>query len=248
MNKQGRNEYVDIIFERLIWESKNKQKGGLYHKSQVSFAYNSNRIEGSTLTQEETEQIFETKQLLLNSEEAKPVNDIIETVNHFRVFDFVLETVESKLTSDLIKKYHKKLKEGIIIDNPSYQVIGSWKKFPNVVGGEEKMPPKKVSQEIESLLIWEQGQDMSSINKLAEFHYRFEEIHPFYDGNGRVGRLILFKQCLQYGIDPFIILNNQKAFYYRGLRQFDNEKGFLIGTFETSQDAYKKTAKYFLGI
>jgi Fic family protein len=230
---------VEKIKEQLIFEKNNKMSGGLYHKSQIAFAYNSNRIEGSSLTHDETAQIFETQNILIEKNVAKPVNDIVETINHFKAFDTVLNTVSKVANEKYIKQLHFTLKNGIFIEKEQVQIIGDWKKQENYVGDVKTVHPDNVGIEIKKLIKME----TKNLEDIATFHYRFENIHPFYDGNGRVGRLLAFKQCLENNVLPFIILNSQKAYYYRGLKKFKNDKQYLTGTFEAAQDAYLESAK-----
>lgn len=220
-----------------------KISGGLYHETQVRLTYNSNRIEGSKLSEDQTRLIFETS--TFGSEEGVPINDIIETANHFRAIDYIIDCAEEPLTEDIIKNLHKILKNGTRDSHLSWFNVGEYKSKPNVVGGEETTPPSKVREEIKKLLIaYSQTSDMS-IENIVKFHHDFEKIHPFQDGNGRVGRLIAFKECLRFNIVPFIIEDSKKMFYYRGLKEWNRERGFLIETCLDGQDAYKALLKYF---
>ncbi len=229
----------------LIDEQQAHRKGGLYHKTQVQLAYNSNRIEGSKLTEEQTRYIFETRTIGFKDQEAVPVDDIIETTNHFVAFDYLLRTIEEPLTEGIIKEFHRILKTGTADAQKSYFNVGDYKKLANEVGGRETSKPADVAKEMKSLQEWYHAQKDVTIHTLAEYHWRFESIHPFQDGNGRVGRLIMFKECLKYNIVPFIIEDNLKLYYYRGLKEWNNEKGFLTDTCLTAQDKYKAYLDYF---
>ena len=220
-----------------------KISGGLYHETQVRLTYNSNRIEGSKLSEDHTRLIFETSTFC--SEEGVPINDIIETANHFRAIDYIIDCAEEPLTEDIIKDLHKIIKNGTRDSHLSLFNVGEYKARANIVGGEEATPPSKVREEIKKLLIaYSQISDMS-IENIVKFHHDFEKIHPFQDGNGRVGRLIAFKECLRFNIVPFIIEDSKKMFYYRGLKEWNRERGFLIETCLDGQDAYKALLKYF---
>ena len=236
---------MNKLTEFLIEEQKAKRKGGLYHKTQVQLAYNSNRIEGSKLTEEQTRYIFETRTIGFKDQEAVSVDDIIETTNHFVAFDYLLRTIEEPLTEGIIKEFHRILKTGTADAQKSYFNVGDYKKLANEVGGHETCKPSNVAKEMKSLQEWYQAQKDITFHTLAEYHWRFENIHPFQDGNGRVGRLIMFKECLKYNIVPFIIEDNLKMFYYRGLKEWNNEKGYLTDTCLTAQDKYKAYLDYF---
>lgn len=229
----------------LIDEQLAHRKGGLYHKTQVQLAYNSNRIEGSKLTEEQTRYIFETRTIGFKDQEAVPVDDIIETTNHFVAFDYLLRTIEKPLSNEMIKEFHCILKTGIADAQKSYFNVGDWKKLANEVGGRETCRPADVAREMQALSLWYVAQNDFSIQTLAEYHWRFERIHPFQDGNGRVGRLILFRECLRHNIMPFVIDNEHKMFYYRGLSEYSDTPGFLVGTMQSAQDTYVAWVKYF---
>ena len=231
------------ILQVLREEKYAKISGGLYHETQVRLTYNSNRIEGSKLSEDQTRLIFETN--TISAEWGIPVDDIIETANHFRAIDYIIDCAEEPLTEDIIKELHKILKTGTKDSHLSWFNVGEYKLRPNVVGGQETTPPFKVAGEIKKLLIaYTQISDMS-IENIIKFHHDFEKIHPFQDGNGRVGRLIAFKECLRFNIVPFIIEDSKKMFYYRGLKEWANEPGFLIDTCLDGQDTYKKLLTYF---
>ncbi|MCQ2338700.1 MAG: Fic family protein [Paludibacteraceae bacterium] len=229
----------------LIDECNSKRKGGLYHKTQVQLAYNSNRIEGSKLTEEQTRYIFETRTIGFKNQDAIPVDDIIETTNHFVAFDFLLHTIDEPLTESIIKEFHRIIKTSTADAQKPYFVVGGWKKLANEVGGRETCKPENVENEMRSLLQWYESQKEISIYTLAELHWRFENIHPFQDGNGRVGRLILFRECLRNSVMPLIIDNEHKMYYYRGLSEFGQTPEFLVGTMQSAQDVYEAWIKYF---
>lgn len=229
----------------LVDEQKAHRKGGLYHKTQVQLAYNSNRIEGSKLTEEQTRYIFETRTIGFKDQEAVPVDDIIETTNHFVAFDYLMQTIGEPLSDALIKEFHRILKTGTADAQKPYFNVGDWKQLANEVEGRETCHPAHVAQEMKELSEWYFAQSNVSVNTLAEYHWRFERIHPFQDGNGRVGRLILFRECLRHNIKPFVIDNEHKMYYYRGLSEFSSTPGFLIGTIQSAQDTYTAWVKYF---
>ena len=229
----------------LIDEQQAHRKGGLYHKTQVQLAYNSNRIEGSKLTEEQTRYIFETRTIGFKDQDAVPVDDIIETTNHFIAFDYLLRTINEPLSEKIIKEFHRILKSGTADAQKPYFSVGDYKQLANEVGGRETCKPADVAQEMKSLHDWYNSVNDITINTLAEYHWRFESIHPFQDGNGRVGRLILFRECLRNSIMPFVIDNEHKMFYYRGLSEFKQTPGFLVGTMQSAQDVYESWVKYF---
>ena len=231
------------ILQVLREEMYGKISGGLYHETQVRLTYNSNRMEGSKLSEAQTRLIFETQ--TIGAEDGIPVNDIIETNNHFRAIDFVIERAEDDLTEDCIKELHRILKMATNDSRIVWFKVGEYKSKPNVVGGEPTVPPKQVCVEMQNLLIWYANIKTVCFEDIVEFHYRFEKIHPFQDGNGRVGRLIAFKECLRHNIVPFIIEDNKKAFYYRGLREWNTDRAFLLETCLDGQDTYKALIKDF---
>lgn len=232
----------NAILQDLREEKDAKISGGLYHETQVRLTYNSNRIEGSKLSEDQTRLIFETN--TIGAEDGVPVDDIIETSNHFRAIDYVIDCAEEPLTEVLIKKLHKILKTGTKDSYVSWFNVGDYKQKANVVGGNETTPPSKVAVAIKKLLA-DYEKKKVGINDIIEFHYNFEKIHPFQDGNGRVGRLICFKECLRFNIVPFIIEDSKKMFYYRGLKEWNTEKGYLTDTCLDGQDTYKKLLDYF---
>lgn len=232
------------MLQVLRAEQEQKQKGGIYHKLQVDFAYNSNHIEGSRLSHEQTQYIYDTKTVGL---EPAKVDDIIETVNHFRCFDYIIKTVDELLTQEYIKKLHKILKTGTMASERQEAVVGNYKKYPNVVSDMETTHPDNVEQEIEKLIVGYETKNSRSFEDIIDFHACFEKIHPFYDGNGRTGRLIMFKECLRCDIVPFIITDEYKMYYYRGLKQWQTggEKGYLRDTCLLMQDQMTDIIKYF---
>ncbi|MDR0232310.1 MAG: Fic family protein [Dysgonamonadaceae bacterium] len=238
---------INNLSTYLKEEKEARRKGGLYHKTQINLAYNSNRIEGSKLTEEQTRYIFETRTIGFKEEEAVPVDDIIETSNHFVAFDYLLDTIDMLFSNTLIKEFHRILKTGTSEATKKWFNIGEWKKLPNEVGGIETTLPQDVEKNMNNLNDWYNSLPKVELENIVEYHYRFEEIHPFQDGNGRVGRLIMFRECLKNNIIPFIIDDNYKQFYYRGLKEFANVKGYLIDTCLSVQDTYTEWVKYFYG-
>ena len=224
-----------------------KRKGGLYHKTQIDLAYNSNRIEGSKLTEEQTRYIFETRTIGFKDQEAVPIDDIIETSNHFVAFDYLLDTADIPFSNALIKKFHSILKSSTSDAAKEWFKVGKWKGLPNEVGGAATTLPHNIESEMDELHDWYHSIPEIEFENIVEYHYRFEKIHPFQDGNGRVGRLIMFRECLRNNIIPFIIDNNHKQFYYRGLKEFANVRGYLIDTCLSAQDTYTDWVKYFYG-
>jgi len=233
------------IANKLIEEKKSRFHGGLYHKTQVNLTYNSNRIEGSRLTEEQTRYIFETHTIGFKDEEAIPVDDIIETTNHFVAFDYLLDTLDLPLSAEIIREFHRILKSGTSNAIRPWFAVGNWKKLPNEVGGAETTKPENVDNEIELLNKWYLNRESISFENVVEYHYRFEKIHPFQDGNGRVGRLILFRECLKNDVVPFIIDETHKQFYYRGLKEFERVQDYLMDTCHSAQDTYNQWVKYF---
>jgi Fic family protein len=231
----------------LLEEKKARLKGGLYHKTQINLAYNSNKIEGSKLTEEQTRYIFETRTIGFKDQEAVPVDDIIETSNHFIAFDYLLDTIEKPLSNDLIKEFHRILKTGTSDSTKDWFNVGHWKKLPNEVGGLETTLPQNVDSEMNKLNNQYTSNNNIHFENIVEYHYNFEKIHPFQDGNGRVGRLIMFRECLRNDIIPFIIDDNYKQFYYRGLKEFERVREYLIDTCLSAQDIYKEWVSYFYG-
>lgn len=234
---------------KILKEQKDmKLKGNLYHNTQITFAYNTNHIEGSKLTEEQTRYIYETNTLLTKKDDITDIDDILETANHFKLVDYMLDIAEQKLDENIIKEFHKILKEGTLSSRKEWFVVGDYKKLPNEVGGLKTTEPKNVVKEMKKLIQWYESIEKVTINEIIEFHAKFEKIHPFQDGNGRIGRIIAFKECLKNSIVPFIILDKEKLFYYRGLNQYqtNKEKGYLVDTCLNAQDQYINTIRYFL--
>ena len=225
-------------------EKDSSLKGSIYHKIQIDLTYNSNHIEGSRLSHNQTRFIFETNTLGITDDAVK-VDDIIETVNHFRCIDLAIEGANTKLSESFIKQLHYILKTGTTDAQKSWFRTGDYKMLENQVGGSETVRPENVAAEMKSLLADYNSKSEITFDDILDFHVRFESIHPFQDGNGRVGRLIMFKECLKYNIVPFIIEDNLKMFYYRGLKEWNNEKGYLTDTCLTAQDKYKAYLDYF---
>ena len=221
-----------------------KMKGSIYHRTQIDLTYNSNHIEGSRLTHEQTRHIFETNTLGI-SEESVNVDDIIETTNHFRCIDLIIDRTEEKLSGSFIKELHRILKSGTSDSRKDWFAVGEYKLLPNEVGGHETCLPEDVSKEMKALLKEYNAKKQKSFDDILDFHHRFERIHPFQDGNGRVGRLIMFKECMANGHIPFIVTDELKWFYYRGLQQWPDIKGYLRDTCLTAQDRFKAMMDYY---
>ncbi|MCH5294200.1 MAG: Fic family protein [Treponema sp.] len=219
--------------------------GGIYHRTQIDLTYNSNHIEGSRLTHEQTRYIFETRTIGFKDQDAVPVDDILETANHFVAFDYLLRTVGEPLTEDIIKELHRILKTGTADAQKPYFNVGDYKQLANEVGGRETCLPADVAREMRALCGWYDAVPDVTLHTLAEHHWRFERIHPFQDGNGRVGRLIMLKECLRHSIVPFIITEELKLFYYRGIKSWDEERGYLRDTCLSAQDEMKSALDYF---
>ena len=221
-----------------------KLKGGIYHRTQIDLTYNSNHIEGSRLTHDQTRYIFETNTIGIEGESVR-VDDIIETTNHFRCIDIIIDRAEERLTESLIKELHAVLKAGTSDSRRDWFAVGDYKRLPNEVGGNDTTAPEDVKQEMKTLLAEYNAIKQKSFDDILDLHQRFEAIHPFQDGNGRVGRLIMFKECLANSIVPFIITDDLKMFYYRGLQQWPHIKEYLRDTCLTAQDNYKALLDYF---
>ena len=232
------------LLEHLQAEKAARLSGGIYHRVQIDLTYNSNHMEGSRLTHDQTRFIFETNTVGI-SEEAVNVDDIIEASNHFRCIDWIIDNAKRSLTEKGIKHLHAMLKSGTSDSRKNWFAVGEYKRLPNEVGGRMTTPPEQVTEELAALLTEYNDSPSKTIEELIEFHVRFERIHPFQDGNGRIGRLILFKECLRWGIIPFIIEDDLKMFYYRGLSEWDNLRGYLVDTCLTAQDRFKKTLDDF---
>ena len=231
------------LLTALTEQMEMRMKGGIYHKTQIDLTYNSNHIEGSRLSHEQTRYIFETNTIGV-TQEAVNVNDIVETVNHFRCIDLIIEHATDELSIDFIKELHKVLKTGTSDSRKDWFAVGDYKRLPNEVGGEETCPPEQVAELMEEMLA-DYLNSKRQFEDILDLHVRFERIHPFQDGNGRVGRLIMFKECLCSGIVPFIITDELKMFYYRGLSEWGHVNGYLTDTCLTAQDQYKTSLDYF---
>ena len=231
---------LDILQEQKA----SKYSGGIYHKTQIDLTYNSNHIEGSRLTHDQTRYIFETNTISVENEVLN-VDDVIETANHFRCIDMIIDNAKAALTEKFIKELHLILKTGTSYSRKEWFVVGDYKNMPNEVGGMEIALPEEVADKMKALLKEYNGKEEKTFEDVLDFHVKFEKIHPFQDGNGRGGRLVLFKECLKYNIVPFIIEDDLKMFYYRGLKEWNNEKGYLTDTCLTAQDKYKAYLDYF---
>lgn len=233
----------NLLLQTLRDEKSIRLSGGLYHELQVRLTYNSNHIEGSQLSEDQTRLIFETN--TLGAETGLPVDDIIETANHFRGIDFVIDRAEQPLNEEIIKELHRILKQGTTESSLEWFAVGDYKRRPNMVGGRETAKPQDVARQMKQLLLRYESLNRVEFDDIVEFHYQFELIHPFQDGNGRVGRLIALKECLRHGIVPFIIEDSKKLFYYRGLSQWESEKGYLRETCLDGQDTFIKLMSQF---
>ena len=219
-------------------------KGSIYHRTQIDLTYNSNHIEGSKLTHDQTRYIFETNTIGITDQTVN-VDDILETVNHFRCIDFIIDHAEERLTEKFIKHLHLLLKSGTSDSRKDWFAVGDYKRLPNEVGGQETCPPEDVHKELKTLLTDYYHNRQQTFENILNFHVRFEQIYPFQDGNGRVGRLLMFKECLANNIVPFIITDELKIYYYRGLREWGHINGYLTDTCLTAQDQYKDLIEYF---
>lgn len=227
-----------LVGRALLQEKQTKYNGGLYYYTQISMTYNSNRIEGSRLSEEHTRTLFETKSILPNGQEVIYSNDVIEASNHFKAFDYMLEHYEEPLSETLIKHIQGMLVMGTDEANEDYFNVGDYKSVPNMIGMVETTSPSDVPREMNALMNWYHALDTVTINDIVEFHERFESIHPFQNGNGRTGRIIMFKECMKHNITPFIITEDLDAFYKRGLREYKTERGYLRDTCLLAQDRY----------
>ena len=243
--RSNEKENKNYLLERLRFEKNNQIKGGIYHKIMIDLTYNSNHIEGNELTHDETRYIFETRTIGVDKNTSKKVDDIIETINHFTAVDRVIDFANYNLSEAFIKELHKTLKSNTNDSRLPYFAVGDYKKVPNEVGGLETTNPKLVASEMKKLLDDYNQKENHSFEEILEFHVKFERIHPFQDGNGRVGRLIALKECLANNIVPFIIFDNKKLFYYRGLKNWNQERGWLIDTCLDGQDMVKAYLDYF---
>ncbi len=242
--RRKKKECVSPLLKVLREQMSGRLKGGIYHRIQVDLTYNSNHIEGSRLTRDQTRYIFETNTVGVTGDLLN-VDDIIETTNHFRAFDYIVSNTSGKLTEFYIKHLHLLLKSGTSDERKDWFNVGDYKRLPNEVGGTDTVAPENVHKEIKSLLIEYNGKKIPSFEDIIDFHQRFEAIHPFQDGNGRVGRLIMFRECLRCGYVPFIITDDLKMFYYNGLRNWPSIKGYLMDTCLAAQDDFKLILKKF---
>lgn len=240
----GKKTPVKTLLSVLQEEKQTKYAGGIYHKTQIDLTYNSNHIEGSRLTHDQTRYIFETNTIGVENEVLN-VDDVIETSNHFRCIDLIIDHAASMLSEPFIKELHHILKTGTSDSRKDWFTVGEYKRLPNEVGGMQTSLPEEVADKMKALLSDYNAVPKKTLDDILDFHVRFERIHPFQDGNGRVGRLIMFKECLKYNIVPFIIEENLKLFYYRGLKEWYSEKGYLTDTCLTAQDKYKAYLDYF---
>ena len=235
---------ISPLLGRLREEKEGRIKGGIYHKVQVELTYNSNHIEGSRLSLDQTRLIFETATIGVQGEPVR-IDDIVETQNHFRAIDYVIDHAQDPVSEGMIKELHRILKTGTTASAKEWFAVGEYKRLPNEVGGRKTTLPENVSKEVKGLLKTHGPHSKHSLDDIIDFHVKFERIHPFQDGNGRVGRLIMFKECLANDLVPFIIADDMKAFYYRGLSEWDYEKGFLTDTCLAAQDRFKAELDYF---
>lgn len=241
--KKGRTLPVTLL-EILKTEKASRLSGGIYHKVQIELTYNSNHIEGSRLTHDQTRYIFETNTIGVENQ-ALNVDDIVETANHFKCIDMIIDSAKNALSEKFIKQLHFTLKNGTSDSRKDWFAVGEYKKLPNEVGGNETAAPERTAAEIKKLLQEYNAKGSITLEDIVDFHVRFEVIHPFQDGNGRVGRLIMFKECLKNNIVPFIIDDEKKMFYYRGLKEWKAERGFLMDTCLLAQDQFKIYLNYF---
>lgn len=232
------------LIDVLKREQESQLSGGIYHKVQIDLTYNSNHIEGSRLTHDQTRYIFETNTIGIDNELIN-VDDIIETANHFKCIDIIIENVNYSLSEKFIKQLHYILKNGTSDSRKKWFAVGDYKKYANEVGGKQTTLPENVAKEMKVLLSKYNSKKDVTFEDILDFHYKFECIHPFQDGNGRVGRLIMFKECLKHDIVPFIITEELKLYYYRGLKEWQYEKGYLKDTCLMAQDQFKLILDYF---
>ncbi len=239
-----RKEQPVTLLDILRKEKAIRYSGGIYHKTQIDLTYNSNHMEGSRLTHDQTRYIFETNTIGVETGVLN-VDDVIETVNHFRCIDRIIDNAKAALTEKFIKELHLILKTGASDSGKDWFAVGDYKKLPNEVGGMDTALPEEVADKMKALLTEYSAKEEKTFEDILDFHVKFERIHPFQDGNGRVGRLIMFKECLKYNMVPFIIEDNLKLYYYRGLKEWDNDKGYLTDTCLTAQDKYRAYLDYF---
>ncbi len=243
-SRKSRRKKISPLLQALREQKELKMKGGIYHRTQIDLTYNSNHIEGSRLTHDQTRYIFETNTIGVEGESVR-VDDIIETVNHFRCIDLVIDRAEEELTESLVKELHRILKSGTSDSRKEWFAVGEYKRIPNEVGGSETTAPERVHKDMKALLSEYNAKKKKTFEDIVDLHQRFEAIHPFQDGNGRVGRLVMFKECLTNGEVPFIITDDLKMFYYRGLKHWNSIRGYLMDTCLTAQDNYKAMLDYF---
>ena len=243
MPQKGKKK-ISPLLQRLRDEKETKLKGGIYHRTQIDLTYNSNHIEGSRLTKEQTRYIFETNTLGITTENTR-IDDIMETVNHFRCIDYIIDHATDRLTETHLKQLHFILKTNTSDSQKLWFAVGDYKRLANEVGGDETTQPKEVHKHMRTLLAEYNGIEKVELTDILDFHVQFERIHPFQDGNGRVGRLVMFWQCLQAGIVPFIITEDLRLFYYRGIQNWGQANGYLQDTCLTAQDDYKALLDYF---
>lgn len=239
-----RKDQPKTLLEILQNEKTNRYSGGIYHKTQIELTYNSNHMEGSRLTHDQTRYIFETNTIGMENEIIN-VDDVIETANHFRCVDLIIDNAKAVLTEKFIRELHLVLKNGTADSRKEWFAVGEYKKLPNEVGGMETALPEEVPDKMKALLAAYNAKEVITLEDILEFHVKFERIHPFQDGNGRVGRLIMFKECLKHNIVPFIIEDRLKLYYYRGLKEWNREKGYLTDTCLAAQDKYKAYLDFF---
>ena len=242
--RKKRNTAPRTLLEVLREEKESKTKGGIYHKVQIDLTYNSNHIEGSRLSHDQTRYIYETNTIGMKDEIIN-IDEIVETVNHFKCIDMIIDTANYKLSERFIKQLHFVLKSGTSDSRKDWFAVGEYKRYPNEVGGMETVLPEQVEERVQQLLNQYNQNKTKTFEEVLEFHYEFETIHPFQDGNGRVGRLILFKECLRNNLVPFIIDEELKLYYYRGLHEWKSERGYLRDTCLTAQDKFKRYLDYF---
>ena len=246
--RPGRKERVSSkpqsLLDILKEQKESKLPGGIYHKIQIDLTYNSNHIEGSRLTHDQTRYIFETNTIGITDTSVN-VDDIVETANHFKCIDSIIDNAKYALSEKYIKELHFLLKSGTSDSRKDWFAVGEYKKLPNEVGGIDTTLPEEVHNEVKALLAWYNSLENVTFEDIVEFHVRFERIHPFQDGNGRVGRLIMFKECLKHNVVPFIIDEEHKLFYYRGLKEWQSERGYLMDTCLSAQDQFRAVLKYF---
>jgi len=242
--KNSKSDVPKTLLDVLRFEKKSAVKGGIYHKIQIELTYNSNHIEGSKLTHDQTRYIYETNTIGVDNDTVN-VDDIVETMNHFRCIDMIIENATHQLSETFIKSLHYTLKNGTSDSRKDWFAVGDYKKLPNEVGGRVTAAPEEVAEKLHKLLESYNAVKEKNLEEIIAFHYEFESIHPFQDGNGRVGRLILFKECLRNQITPFIIDEKHKLFYYRGLHEWKDQKGYLLDTCLSAQDTFKAYLDYF---